>query len=111
MIAVVVTVAAGWAWLTSRPLDPRAGFMSVQRLILAQIIGSEPSFIVERGKEPWRAELVSPTRAHVTGWYRTRIGGPLDYQMIVDHDLRSDLYRSNCFVLVNEIAQGKAPCF
>ena len=96
--------------------DPRSGFVNMQRILIAKQISAEPSFLkVDRSPSIVKYMSEDGRNAHIVGSYRTRIMKEhqlsLAYQMRMSYEPQNDYYQVECFRLLDEISEGKNPCF
>lgn len=83
--------------------DPAVDAVNLQRTFIAQELHAEKEAITKVGvlEARDRAEhvkVISPDETHIQSWYHTKIGGPVDYQMIVRRtDPAGNKYRVACF--------------
>lgn len=92
------------------------GFISMQRLLIAKQLGTEPGFLrVDRSPSIIQHLSDDGKTAHIVGSYRTRIMKEdqpnLTYQMHMSYEPQRDLYLVKCFRLLDEINEGEKPCF
>lgn len=86
---------------TREEIRIRNGAMNVQRILLANQLGSAREFIADRGMDIEHAQLQDDGSIRVESWYRTRlarIGEPnIDYQMLLRYQRDIDTYYLLCF--------------
>lgn len=108
--AVTVVLLSGlFADGNSKGSDVELGAMSVQRILIAQNEGWDRSAIASIGRESEAATEVARNTIHIENWYRTQIGGRIDYKMIVGYSPDNDLYTLRCFS--TEVDEPRRDCF